>query len=134
MPFIKYSDDNKAGILATIIVYGFPNRRGSCQYAKAVTGVRDIRTLYRWYYNVDLGLIENKIMELEKLIEKELSLIFGEMNEKRPNATYKDLSTAAGILSDKLITIQGGVNSRTETIHKDWKQAVLDARAEKEQK
>lgn len=132
----KITDDGRANIIAFAILAGYPNRRGSQDYVlKKVTGQKlDYRTLKRWYLTVNLDLIEKKIMELKSLVEIELEEVFKEMGEKRKDASYRDLTVAAGIMSDKLIVLQGGVTNRSETISGNWKDIVESARTEGKQK
>jgi len=132
MAYITYTNEHKAAVMALAISAGYP-KRGSKLYIKQISGSKH-ETLDRWYKTVNLKLLDDKIMELQELIEKELKSIFGSMDEKRKSATYKDLVTGVGILSDKYIVLTGGTNSRNETIIKDWRQAVLDARGELEHK
>lgn len=125
----RYMENDKLNFVSILIANGYGIRKGALFYTKKITGC-DHRTLVRWYKTVNLSLLESRVMELKELIEKELEQIFVEMQNKRDKATYKDLVTGAGILSDKLTVLNGGVNSRDEVIVKDWRQAVLEARNE----
>lgn len=130
---MKYSKDDRASILAFAIASGYPLKHGSKQYSHKITKVSPI-TLNKWFSNIDkyigMELLEIKIMDLKHLIETELTNIFGQMENKRESASYRDLTTAAGILSDKLILLQGGVTNRTESISGSWKDIVEAAKLE----
>lgn len=132
----KIDDNGRANIVAFAIASGYPNRRGSQDYVlKKVSGQKlDYRTLKRWYQNVDLDLLEFKIMELKKLLEIELAEVLEEMNNKRKDASYRDLTVAAGIISDKVILLDGGATNRTENISGNWKDIVEAARTEGKEK
>lgn len=128
----KIDDSGRANIVAFAIAAGYPHRRGSQDYVlKKVSGQKlDYRTLKRWYQNIDLDLLEFKIMELKKLLEIELQEVLEEMNNKRKDASYRDLTVAAGIISDKVILLDGGVTNRSENISGNWKDIVESARNE----
>lgn len=126
-----YTQEQKASILAFAIASGYPVRKGSIKYTVANTGIcKDPRVIGRWYKTVDRDLIEAKVMELKNFVETELTAIFGEMDKKREGASYRDLTTAAGILTDKLIVLEGGVTGRTESISGSWKDMIEAARNE----
>lgn len=132
----KIDDNGRANIIAFAILAGYPNRRGSTDYVlKKISGqTMDYRTLRRWYLNIDLDLVEQKIMDLKKLLEVELDAVFEEMSKKRSEASYRDLATTMGIMSDKIILLQGGATNRTETISGNWRDVVEAAREENRQK
>lgn len=123
----KYSENDKAKVIAAAISMGYPSRKGSRRYAREALQ-HDHRTLTSWYKKVDVGLIEKQIMELKDLIDKELTFIFEAMEFKRDTASYKELATSAGILMDKAILLQGGATSRTENISTSWKDLIESAR------
>lgn len=128
MPFKKYSERQKAKLMAYAISTGFPNRRGSKLHASIICGI-DRKTVKKWYKQVDIELLEFEIMKLKELLDKELTQVFTEMETKRKDSSYRDLTVALGIISDKLILLEGGATSRTENIT-GWKEAIEAARNE----
>jgi len=129
MPYKKYSERDKARIMAYAISVGFPQKRGSKLYASIVCGI-DRKTVKKWYKQVDIELLEFEIMKLKELLDNELNQVFTEMETKRKDSSYRDLTVALGIISDKLILLEGGATSRNENIHVEWKEAIEAARNE----
>lgn len=130
----KYTKNDRAKILVFALSSGYPHRKGSTIYTENKTGVNR-RSLVNWYNDINhftsVELIEKNMIDLEKLLETELQNVFDAMGNVRKDASYPNLITALGVISDKLIVIRGGVSDRTETINtKTWKDIVEDARNE----
>lgn len=122
-----YTQDERAKMLAFLFSAGYPFRRGAIRYTQEHTGVHN-KHLKKWFLNVPkyVGFdnLKREIMELEKLLEIEVEAVFKELNKKRENATYKELGIIGGIMIDKLVALQGGVNVRTENIATSWKEII----------
>lgn len=108
----RYSDDQRAAVLAALDANG-----GNLSKTARDTGVPK-STLIAWRDNVHVPPSDElrtvKKLELADLIRAELAAIFEALPGKRAAASYKDATTAAGILMDKLALVEGDPTSRVE--------------------
>ena len=75
-------------------------------------------TLGRWYRQErnppPTEMVSEKRGDLVAMIDTELTAIFGEMPNARPDADYRALGTVAGILVDKLQLLTGGATENND--------------------
>lgn len=106
----RYTDDDVAVALAFLKSAGYPQQEGAMDKASRHTGIPR-NTLRRWYtgemHPVGNELVSLKKIEMSDAIENELAEIFSAMGSARDEASYKDLTTAAGILIDKRQLLSG---------------------------
>lgn len=105
MPRRSYSDKERANALAVLDSCG-----GNISEASRTTGVPRM-TLQDWsgsaVHEDVTELRQEKKRDLGEAIEAEVYAILGILPEKRSEASFKDLSTAAGIFFDKLQLLKG---------------------------
>jgi hypothetical protein len=81
------------------------------------------RTLSRWFNGEQNPppdqLVIEKRAELKDLLDAEIRALFAEMPKARPDATYRDMGTVAGILMDKHLLLDGKATERKELTGKD---------------
>lgn len=106
----QYSDNDKAAALAALDANGGNVKRTAREMSLAVS------TLKRWrdgQVNDDVtALRPQKRAELAAVIREELYAILELLPEKRDDATYSQLATAAGIFTDKLRLLNGEDTSK----------------------
>lgn len=108
-----YSDEEIAAALA----YLDANGRNYARTARETKVPRS--TLQSWDKGrnvnpVPAELRHEKRLDLRSILQDELIAVFAAMPDKRGEADYKTLATAAGILADKFILLEGGVTSRVD--------------------
>jgi len=106
---------------------GYPEKKGSLERVSDHLGVPR-STLSGWangkHNPPPSELRLEKKEDLQQFIIRELSCIFGEMDDARKDASYRDLSTAAGILIDKIQLLTGGPTGRDDhTVRFIWEEA-----------
>lgn len=115
----RYDDKFRANSVVTLEAAGYPDRDGALTMVANHLGIPR-ETLRRWAIEKNNPappeLVTEKKAELIDLYESELRSIFGEMPNARVSATYKDLGTVAGILTDKLQLLSGKPTWRGEIV------------------
>lgn len=115
----RYDDKFRASAVVMLEAAGYPDKEGSLAEVAAHLGVPH-PTLSRWFRHVQNPppnvLVQEKRSELKVLIANELDAIFQAMETVRPEASYRDLGTVAGILVDKKQLLEGKATERTEVI------------------
>lgn len=104
----RYTDADRAAALAVLEA-----NDGNVTRTARDTGIPRV-TLLGWTRDVDrqgrtADLVHAARMDLADIIRRELEAIFHAMATKRPDASYRELATAAGILTDKLIRMSTAV-------------------------
>lgn len=98
---------------------GYPKRDGALSQVAGHLGV-PLSTLRGWFNGTrnppPAKLRNEKRFDLREAIQKELADIFPAMADKRQDATYRELATAAGILVDKIQLLTGQPTWRGEII------------------
>ncbi len=101
----SYTDAERAAALAVLQANG-----GNMLRTSKATGIPRT-TLITWAGDVErqarMPEVERARFDLADVIERELQAIFQAMATKRADATYRELATAAGILTDKLHLLRG---------------------------
>ncbi len=117
----KYDDKFRASAVVMLEAAGYPNEKGALQRIAAHLHV-PTRTLRRWYIGESNpppdNLVSQKKGELTDWIKSEVSAIFDAMPIVRGEASYRDLGTVAGILTDKLQLLSGKPTERTEHVNR----------------
>lgn len=129
---MRYTDEFRAQACVMLQSQGWPQQKGALSRVAQYLGVPPT-TLRRWSLGLQnpppAEMVKEKTLDLREAIQDELAAIFGELPHARPDASYKDLATAAAILIDKLQLLEGKPTERTEQI-RSWREAVLAARRE----
>ena len=113
----RYDDKFRASAVVMLEAAGYPGKLGALSSTAKHLGIPD-RTLSRWY-NAEQNpppdkLVKEKRGELSDLLRREIDSALGAMDNARPDASYRDLGTVAGILIDKLQLITGKPTERSE--------------------
>jgi len=106
----RYDDKFRASAVVMLEAAGYPDKKGALEQTAKHLGM-PITTLHGWYNatrNPAPTEVRNeKRVELKDLLRNEISSIFRDMPNARPDASYRDLGTVAGILFDKLQLLDG---------------------------
>lgn len=109
----SYTDAERAAALAVLQANG-----GNMLRTSKATGIPRT-TLITWAGDVErqarMPEVERARFDLADVIERELQAIFQAMATKRADATYRELATAAGILTDKLWLLTGKATAHEQT-------------------
>lgn len=113
----SYDDKFRASAVVMLEAAGYPTEKGALARTAEHLHVPAM-TLSRWFRKAQNPppneLVTEKRGELKDFVRSELSAIFGDMPIVRPDASYKDLATAAGILIDKLQLLENKPTERVE--------------------
>lgn len=129
MAYKKYTDKQKAAAVIALEASGWEeNQRRALRIVHSKTGIS--KTSLRSWYNAahrpdmkparDMGdpLVYTQAKEsLRDLMETELRAILADMPERREDADYRTLATAAGILADKILRLDGKPAWKVEIIN-----------------
>jgi transposase-like protein len=106
----RRSDDFRAGAVLMVQASGWPQEKGGLVQVAKHLNVNE-RTLRRWVMGDSNPppdkIVRTKKLDLQEVIRTELQGVFIEMGRARPEASYRDLGTVAGILIDKLQLLNG---------------------------
>ena len=106
----KYDDEFRASALVMLEAAGYPDTLGAMERVAGHLGVPG-RTLRRWYTGQSNPppdkVVARKKIDLTQAVRHELSAIFADMEAKRGEASYRDLTIAAGVLIDKQQLLEG---------------------------
>lgn len=117
----KYDDKFRANAVVLLEAAGYPDKPGALNMTAKRLGVHD-RTLSRWARQENnpppSELVTEKKGELADLLRAEIRNALGAMDEARPDASYRDLATSIGIMTDKLQLLTGEPtdNNRTRIV------------------
>lgn len=123
----RYDDEFRASAVLMLEAAGYPEKDGALSYVAGYLGV-PYQTLSRWARAVQnpppTALVHKKRIDLLEAIQEELAAIFPAMKDRREDASYRELVTAAGILIDKQQLLSGKVTGavaiQVEYIN-DWR-------------
>jgi transposase-like protein len=114
----RYDDEFRSSAIVILEGSGYPDKKGALQTVSQNLDVPE-STLRGWYSSYrnppPAKLRDEKKVDFTECIQSELQNIFQQMSKKRPDASYKDLVTGAGILIDKLQILSGGPTEITRT-------------------
>jgi transposase-like protein len=106
----RYTDEERAEAVAVLQAKGYPDKKGSLAAASRTLGI-PARTISRWLWREQNPppdkLVSEKRRELRDLIEDEVYEVIGAMPGAREKADYRALTTALGIMIDKLRLLDG---------------------------
>lgn len=117
----RYDDKFRANAVVLLEAAGYPNKPGALASTARRLGVPDM-TLSRWAKRQNNPapneLVSEKRVELADLLRAEIRNALGAMDEARPDASYRDLATSIGIMTDKLQLLTGEPtdNNRTRIV------------------
>lgn len=117
----RYDDKFRANALVLLEAAGFPNTEGALTRTASHLGV-PITTLSRWAKGESnpppADVVAEKRAELSSLLRQEIEGALGAMASVRGEASYRDLGTVVGILTDKLQLLTGKPteNNRTRIV------------------
>lgn len=111
----RYSDEERATLMAMLESEGYPDRLGALKKVADYAQIHP-HVLRRWWKAKQNPpphkLVAQKKIDLREAIQSELTHIFTELHSKREDASYKDLGTVAGIMMDKLQLLEGKPTER----------------------
>lgn len=114
-----YDDEFRASAVLMLDAAGYPEREGALSHVSGHLGVAR-STLRSWHdgtHNpVPANVRHKKSIDLVGAIQSELAGIFPAMEQRRIDASYRELATAAGILIDKIQLLTGKPTWRGEII------------------
>lgn len=98
---------------------GYPKKRGALAKVALTLNIPE-RTISRWF-NGEQNVVSDQIVmkkefDLSAALRRELEQIIPLLEERRKEATYPQLMTAIGILTDKTLLLDGKITSRDEII------------------
>ena len=106
---IQYTDEARAEAVALLIAAGYPDVKGSLVSVEQATGIPST-TLLRWFRGSNnpppANLVIKKQIDLLGAINQELDAVLDLLEKKRADATYAQLMTALGILTDKKFLLE----------------------------
>lgn len=137
---MAYTEQEKAHALTVLRAEG-----GNISRTERITGVT-AKTLRAWRAELadspegstylpthsppkkpDLApLVEEASADLATRFEEEIAAILGTLPSKREGATYKDLATSIGILTDKIQLLRGQPTQRQEVLSVERKPPTPD--------
>lgn len=115
----RYDDEFRASAVLMLEAAGYPAKEGALSQVAGHLKV-PLSTLRGWFIGTrnppPAKLRNEKRFDLRQAIRDELAGIFPTMAERRQDATYRELATAAGILIDKDQLLDGKPTWRGEVI------------------
>lgn len=124
----RYTDEQRAEAVALLQAAGYPNEKGALTKTANQLGI-PARTISRWFNGENNPppdkTVTEKTFDLREAIRGELQAVLEAMPDKRENANYRDLVTAAGILTDKLTRLDGNATEIVE-IRADARTDLMD--------
>lgn len=124
----RYTDDFRASAVLMLEAAGYPGKEGALSQVAGQLGVPR-STLQGWFNGTRNApppeLRHKKKLDLVEAIRDELAAIFPALEGPRNNATYRELVTAVGILTDKLQLLTGQPTERQELNVNDQRERIL---------
>lgn len=106
----SYSDEFREGALLLLRASGYPGDEGGLARTAKHLNIPASTLDSWWRKHTQTGkpkVRDEKKQELSELYEQEIRAAFEEANVKRGDASYRDIITGIGILSDKLANLNG---------------------------
>ena len=117
----RYDDEFRTSAVLMLEAAGYPGHEGALSRVAGHLGGVPLSTLRGWFHGTrnppPAQLRNEKRLDLREAIREELAGIFPAMAEKRQDATYRELATAAGILIDKDQLLGGHPTWRGEIVN-----------------
>lgn len=118
----RYDDKFRASAVIMLEAQGYPNVEGALMKVAEYLNVPH-PTLHRWYHEkqnpAPSELVQEKRIDFTQAIRAEIQGVLGDMPNARQDAGYKDLTTALGILIDKLQLLEGKPTAINENRNHD---------------
>lgn len=116
----RYTDEFRASAVIMLQAGGYPDRKGALAQVS-----RELKcpmaTLHRWFHMKQnpppSELVTIKKEQIIDMLKNEVYHALKEMSSARPDADYRELATAAAILTDKWQLLEGQPTERTATVH-----------------
>ncbi|MEL6525883.1 MAG: hypothetical protein AAFQ07_09255 [Chloroflexota bacterium] len=116
----KYDDKFRASAVVMLEATGYPDKEGGLSQVSRNLGVPRT-TLRRWFLKKSnpppSEIVHEKRSDFATAIRKELYGIIEDLPIARSEASYKDMTTAFGILIDKLQLLENKPTSINEQRH-----------------
>lgn len=133
-PRKRYDDKFRASAVIMLEAAGYPDKKGALTQVSNHTGV-PLSTLRGWYDGSrnppPSELRHEKKGELIDWINRELEGIFGDLPDRRQDASYKDLIIGVGVLTEKRQLLSGKPTQIIDDIDNEERtrriNAILDA-------
>jgi transposase-like protein len=113
----RYDDKFRASAVLMLEAAGYPDKPGALTSVAANLKMPH-QTLSRWARETQNPappeLVQEKRFDLIEALRSEVQAALGEMKNARPEADYRALTTAVGIMVDKLQLLEGKPTERTE--------------------
>lgn len=113
----RYTDEERATAVVALEAEGYPDKTGALTAVSRRMGVPGT-TLRRWFKSEQnpppAEMVHEKKIDLVAAIKAELAEVVAAFSSTRPDADYRALMTAFGILTDKLQLLEGKATQRTE--------------------
>lgn len=116
----RYDDKFRAGAVIMLESQGYPEVKGALQ---AVSDHLDVphSTLHNWYHakhNPPPSDVRQEIkLDLVQALRNEIAAALGTIDQKRDEATYRELATAIAIFIDKLQLLEAKPTAISEQRH-----------------
>lgn len=115
----RYTDEFRAQAVLMLEAAGWPEKRGVMVKTARQLGIKH-QTLSNWARRRQnpppQKLLPKKAFDMMQAIRQEIQAILEEFPHARPDADYKELATAMGILVDKLQLLEGKATERVELL------------------
>lgn len=115
----RYNDEFRAQAIVMLEAAGWPDSKGAIMRVARQLGIKH-QTLSRWSRAEQNPpphkVVRIKTFDLRQAVRDELQAILLEMPDARPDADFKELATAFGILVDKLQLLDGKATERVEIL------------------
>lgn len=111
----RYSDDTRAMAVLALEAAGYPQTKGALTRVSKELKIPAMN-LHRWFHAKQnpppTEIVTVKKEQIIEMLKKEIYSALGEMNLARGDADYKELATAAAILTDKWQLLEGEPTER----------------------
>lgn len=122
----QYSDEDRATACALLEANGYPQKKGAMNKTSKATGIPP-STLRGWFTEQNnpppTKLRDEKKIDIAEALKNELAEIFQAMHTTRPEASYRELSTALGIVIEKIALVSGDPTQRLAVT--DWRSEAI---------
>jgi transposase-like protein len=113
----RYTDDFRASAVVMLEAQGYPDNPGALTVVASHLHIPH-QTLSRWAREAQNPappeLVQEKRADLKELLRAEIDAALKAMPGVRPDASYRDLVTASGIMIDKLQLLEGNPTERQD--------------------
>lgn len=113
----SYDDEFRANAVVMLESQGYPQIKGALTAVSRQLSVPAM-TLSRWFRGTNNPppnkVVNEKRGDLKDLLNKELQAVLEDLPHKRPDADYRALITATGVLVDKIQLLEGKPTQNVE--------------------